>query len=62
MSLLALAGTNSATGGYEIENSLKFETDNTEYLMAEGRSQGDSQQTWTYSCWLKRTDFRDCWL
>ena len=55
MSLLALAGTNSATGGYEIDNSLKFESDNAEYLMAEGRSQGN-QQTWTFSIWLKRTE------
>ena len=56
MSLLALSGTNSVSGGYDIENSLKFETDNSEYLKAEGRSQGDSQQTWTWSCWLKRTE------
>jgi len=42
--------------GYDIDYSLKFETDNTEYLMAEGRSQGASQQTWTWSCWLKRTE------
>ena len=55
MSLLALAGTNSATGGYDIANSLKFESDNAEYLMAEGRSQGN-QQTWTFSIWLKRTE------
>ena len=32
MSLLALAGTNSATGGYEIANSCKFEDDNDEWL------------------------------
>jgi len=32
MSLLALAGTNSATGGYDIDNSLKLEDDNTEWL------------------------------
>ena len=44
-----------STGPYEINNSLKLETDNTEYLMAEGRPQGN-QQTWTYSCWLKRTE------
>ena len=55
MSLLALAGTNSATGGYDIDNSLKFESDNAEYLMAEGRSQGN-QQTWTFSIWLKRSE------
>ena len=26
-------GANSASGGYDIDNSLKFETDNSEYLM-----------------------------
>jgi len=46
----------SVSTGYDVTHSLKFETDNTEYLMAEGRSQGDSQQTWTWSCWLKRTE------
>jgi hypothetical protein len=44
-----------STGPYDIDNSLKFETDNTEYLMAEGRPQG-TQTTWTYSCWVKRTE------
>jgi len=44
-----------STGPYEIDNSLKFESDNTEYLMAEGRPAGN-QQTWTYSTWLKRTE------
>jgi hypothetical protein len=45
----------SISTGYDIENSLKFESDNAEYLMAEGRSQGN-QQTWTFSIWLKRTE------
>jgi hypothetical protein len=48
-------GANSASGGYDITNSLKFESDNAEYLMAEGRGQGN-QQTWTYSVWLKRSE------
>ena len=41
--------------GYDIDNSIKFETDNSEYLKAEGRGQGN-QQTWTWSCWVKRTE------
>ena len=45
----------SISTGYDIDNSLKFESDNAEYLMAEGRSQGN-QQTWTYSVWLKRSE------
>ena len=28
MSLLALSGTNSVSGGYDIDNSCKFEDDN----------------------------------
>jgi hypothetical protein len=53
--LQRLHNRGSISTGYEVEYSLKFETDNTEYLMAEGRGQGN-QQTWTYSCWLKRTE------
>ena len=32
MSLLALSGTNSVSGGYDIDNSTKFEADNTERM------------------------------
>ena len=55
MSLLALAGTNSATGGYDIDNSLKFEADNNESLQKTLSSDGN-KQTWTVSCWVKRTE------
>ena len=53
--LQRLHNRGSISTGYDVTHSLKFETDNTEYLMAEGRPQGN-QQTWTYSCWLKRTE------
>jgi hypothetical protein len=53
--LQRLHNRGSISTGYDIDNSLKFETDNTEYLMAEGRPQG-TQTTWTWSCWLKRTE------
>src|SRR5210317_1963891 len=55
MSLLALAGTNSATGGYEIDNSLKLEDDNTENLY---RALNGSTSTtkFTVSMWAKRTE------
>ena len=49
------ANRGSISTGFDVSNSLKFESDNTEYLKAEGRSQGN-QQTWTYSVWLKRTE------
>ena len=54
--LQRLHNRGSISTGYDIDNSLKFETDNSEYLKAEGRPQGDSQQTWTWSCWVKRTE------
>ena len=55
MSLLALSGTNSVSGGYEIDNSLKFEADNTEYLSF-ANSVGENRRTWTYSTWVKKTE------
>ena len=53
--LQRLHNRGSISTGFDIDYSLKFETDNTEYLMAEGRPQG-TQTTWTWSCWLKRTE------
>ena len=44
-----------STASYDIDNSLKLESDNSEYLKAEGRPAGN-QQVWTWSCWLKRTE------
>jgi len=55
MSLLALSGTNSVSGGYEIDNSCKFEADNSEYLSKTPSSAGN-QKTWTFSAWVKRTE------
>ena len=53
--LQRLHNRGSISTGFDIDNSLKFETDNSEYLKAEGRGQGN-QQTWTWSCWVKRTE------
>ena len=53
--LQRLHNRGSISTGYDIDNSLKFESDNAEYLMAEGRSQG-TQETWTFSIWLKRSE------
>src|SRR6056300_97473 len=57
MSLLALAGTNSATGGYEIDNSCKFEDDNDEWLYRTNAT-GTNTKTWTVSWWFKQTELR----
>ena len=52
---LGVGAANSATGGYEVSNSLKFESDNSEYLE---RTQGtpDSRKTGSVSFWIKRTE------
>ena len=54
MSLLALSGTNSVSGGYDIDNSIVFETANSERVY---RANGNSGQrrTFTISAWVKRT-------
>ena len=38
---LGVGGANSATGGYEIDNSLKLEAGNSEYLYTEPTLNGD---------------------
>jgi len=49
------ANRGSVSTGYDIDNSLKLEADNTEYLTITNTSTG-SRRTATYSCWLKRTE------
>ena len=45
----------SVSTGYEIENSLKLESDNSEYLDNRHHSAGN-RRTWTLSFWIKRTE------
>jgi len=52
---LGVGGANSATGGYEIDNSLKFEADNSEY-MTYTPSSTTNNKVWTFSAWIKRTE------
>ena len=55
MSLLALAGTNSAaSGSYDIDNSCKFEAANVEYL-TRTPSSDSNRQKFTTSLWVKRS-------
>ena len=42
--LQRLHNRGSISTGYDIDNSLKFESDNAEYLMAEGRLTGQSSK------------------
>jgi len=54
---LGVGGANSATGGYEIANSCKFEDDNDEWLYRTNAS-GTNTKTWTVSWWFKQTELR----
>jgi len=44
----------SISSGYDIDNSCKFEADNSETLSKNNFSNGN-MQLWTVSCWVKRT-------
>jgi len=58
MSLLALSGTNSVSGGYEIDNSVKLQTSgvNSEFFNYTISSTG-TRTKGTVSMWIKRTSF-----
>ena len=49
------ANRGSVSTGFNIDNSLKFEADNTEYLSF-ANSVGENRRTWTYSTWVKKTE------
>jgi hypothetical protein len=53
--LTKAANRGSISTGYEIDNSLKFEADNSEHLHRTPSSAGNTK-TWTYSVWFKRTE------
>src|SRR5210317_948263 len=53
--LTEAANRGSIATGYDIDNSLKFESDNAEYLSRTPSSSG-STTTWTASMWVKRTE------
>ena len=48
---------NSATGGYEISNSLRCDIDSSGTLTKTNSGAGN-QRTWTFSCWVKRSVLR----
>ena len=49
------ANRGSVSTGYDIDNSCKFESDNTEYL-SRTPSSASNQKTWTWSGWVKTTE------
>ena len=53
--LTEAANRGSISTGYDIDNSCKFEADNSEQLYRTPSSAGN-QKTWTYSVWFKRTE------
>ena len=53
--LARAANRGSVSTGYDIDNSLKLEIDNTEYITRTNASAGNSK-TWTFSGWYKLTE------
>jgi len=53
--LQRLHNRGSISTGYTIDNSLKLEADNTEYL-SRTPSSNTNRQTWTFSTWVKRAE------
>jgi hypothetical protein len=51
---VGLLGT-GATGGYEIERSLRFNSVDTAYLTNDTAASGGNTTTWTLSMWVKRS-------
>jgi hypothetical protein len=49
-----ILGANSVSGGYEVDNSLRFNTASSDYLSKTFGSNG-SLTTWTLSFWVKRS-------
>jgi len=52
------ANRGSVSTGFNIDNSVKLEADNTEYLNRVIAS-GGNRKTWTISAWVKRTEISD---
>jgi hypothetical protein len=55
------ANRGSISTGYDIDNSLKLEADNTEYLYKTNDA-GTNRKTFTVSMWFKRTELADDYM
>jgi len=44
-----------STASYDIDNSVKLESDNSEFFQ-KSYSSASNRETWTYSTWVKRTE------
>jgi len=49
------ANRGSISTGFDIDNSVKLEPDNSEYFNKTFGSAGN-RKTWSYSCWIKKTE------
>jgi len=49
-----ILGANSVSGGYEVDNSLRFNSGSSDYLNRTPAS-ASNRKTWTWSGWVKRT-------
>ena len=49
-----ILGANSVSGGYEVDNSLRFNSGSSDHLSRTPASAGN-RKTWTWSCWIKRS-------
>jgi len=54
--MVAILGANSVSGGYEVSNSLRFNSGDSPILARTPSSAGDGQK-FTYSTWFKRSEF-----
>jgi hypothetical protein len=50
-----ILGANSVSGGYEVDNSLRFNNGSSDYLSRTPAS-ASNRKTWTWSGWIKRTN------
>ena len=58
--LTEAANRGNIATGYDIDNSLKLEPDNSESITTTNQAAGN-QKTWTWSGWLKRTELSYNW-
>ena len=56
-----ILGANSVSGGYEVDNSLRFNSASSDYLSRTPVSSTD-RKTFTFSCWVKRANLTRSFL
>ena len=54
--LTEAANRGSISTGYDIDNSVKLEPDNSEFFQRAASGSSGNLKTWTFSLWLKRTE------